>query len=279
MEKYIELMNELPDLYKTIDELLNKYSKDAVKEHEKKMVEELKNYKEKIEDIFGEFHNMYAIAKMATSRFDEYFTQKREKMYAKEPGAIRIIIGGEYTKKGETLDVHIRNLEDYRVKIQDKVKMFFETPLREQLQNYFNEKKGGTYWEDYLKTHPDELLKTLKYENKQVIELDEEAEEEEYKKRLKEKKIAETPDIIAKKIQDAFYDNKGLLKKEYPESGEKSFRDLSTKIQSYAYILLNLWKWIPSKNKGKILEVYKQIQEKNDELLAQYPKLRELMEK
>lgn len=141
--------------------------------------------------------------------------------YSQVHGSIRLIVSKKYLKDtGEVsvltqngdLDAYFKNLTEYLKKVEKYLNPMERTILFPQIQDYFFKNMKTKDWESYLKNHPDELLKTIKYNNRKIVAIDVNVTEEGYKKLFDKEEIV-TPQDLATKISDIFYKYKNYIQK------------------------------------------------------------------
>ncbi|GAB4308176.1 MAG: hypothetical protein Kow0069_06220 [Promethearchaeota archaeon] len=227
-------------------------------ENERDMFRELADLSEKLHEAKASFVNVLSRISLAIKATERYFARK----YPSGPGRIRLII----PRAGKaSLDLEFGTFSEFQA-YEGQIPPLDRNFVFPGLQRFFQEKYGSD-WDDYLATHPDEMIPTLKYEKKQVVRLDSTAEELVSKRALEAARAVLRPNAVTEVIIDAFWDNKRVLTKLMAP------KDLDLVRESLSYTIIELSEAIEAKDDGKMREIYQYLSDINDELLSKYPKI------
>ncbi|VVB74686.1 Uncharacterised protein [Candidatus Tiddalikarchaeum anstoanum] len=204
------------------------------------------------------------------------------------PGAIRLVIDIKYLAMGNddmpgNLDIHFKNLIEYKNNVETKLKPMHRTILFRELQEYFL----NTYhleWDAYLKAYQGKILETLKYENNKIVKYTEKAEQDLASialyaahnriKQLDDKKMQEIIDS-SKLVLDSFWDDK--IKTDLEKKLGTEFTKLKTQIESYAFLADSLAAAQNKKDENKIRKVVGEIKNFIKDTLEKYAPLKEII--
>jgi len=255
-DNIIDSLNSLGNDYSSLEELVNKI---LTHEFADKLGDSVKNLSDSFAEIPSgvmKLKRLYTSVRLEANRLLEQLKDIGDN-YSKVPGKFRLII------PDKSIDAHFGNTRELNI-IENNMGTFLRQIMTPQLTAYL-EQFGD--WQNYLRDNPSERPLTIVFKNNQLGNMDTEFKEVE---RLKRPEEAETPDQLFSKLVDVYDDHKGFIKKEYPDF-------YMTIVEPWTWTLDALDRALVSKDEGKIKKIYQEIMDRYDEVLAKYPKIRELL--
>lgn len=269
---------------KEVDELNKKYG-EIVSEEDAKLLKNLGDFTAKIElskeMLEADFMNAYNKLGLVKEAFEKY-----DKLYSEHPGSVRVIMPDEFAKDGKGFEVHVGvnnkgepvdTQFDFQQKVESKVKGFYSSSLNTAMQQYFvdniEEMDDNAIWSEFIDKHQDRFFPSLMFtEKREMIMLDQEAGEADYKRLFKEKEVFKVDKIIDD-IIEVYRDNRGEVVEAHP-----NLKTVSLMTMPLHYIRSDLNKELDAaKNKKDIVEATQSFKKRIDEFLSKYHKLGELL--
>jgi hypothetical protein len=273
--EYKNLITEYPDLFKNDEKFLN----PAIEAKNEVLNKQL--------ELFGVTNTAFRV--MATLKDNIEVMKSKPKLMYGDKGVIRLLINDpSYLKPGkdgkpQTLDVTLTDNDDFSTKVEPFMNMIEKSIIFNQLGDYLKKTYQTREIDVVASNNKSKRLKTIKYENRQIVEYAVETQEESSKKMLKIKLAENISDHLIKTYEFNLKDLVALypnIRNDFGLNLNNSLSKLQSELISLQ-IKLSEGENLKSKERedinNKITSIRSELNTKTEFLLKRYPKLAELM--